>query len=72
MSSHLHALDLRLSHEREGLRLAKTASERELRRVWIAGIEKELAHERTFLGLPATSPVCDISEEELLRELGLG
>lgn len=67
--THLNALELRLSNEREYLRAAKSEGEKELRRVWIAQIEKEIAGERKFLGL--TEPAeCDLTDDELLEELG--
>lgn len=66
--SHLDAIQLRLSHEREYLANAKTEREREMRRVWIAGIERELAAEYRFLGLqPPTMD--EIMDDELLAEL---
>ena len=42
-TSHLDALQLRLSHERSYLAAAKSDGERELRSVWIAQIEREIA-----------------------------
>lgn len=60
--NHLNALRLRLSHERGYLAQAKTESERALRRVWIAQIEKEIAAEGLI-------PQCEMSDEELLAEL---
>ena len=68
-TSHLDALQLRLSHERGYLAAAKSAGERELRLVWIAQIERELAHELEHLGLVPVE-ADDMSDEELLRELG--
>jgi hypothetical protein len=59
---HLGALELRLSNERMRLAQAKTAKERELRKVWIAQIEKEIAKEREFIHI-------DMSDDELLVEL---
>lgn len=64
MANHLEALNLRLSNERIRLANAKTDGERELRSVWIKQIEKEIRNEEGFV----TSQ--DISDEELLRELG--
>lgn len=51
MFDHLNALELRLSNERVRLENSKTAREREMRTVWVTGIEKEIASERKFLGL---------------------
>ena len=69
--SHLNALQVRLSHERGYLVAAKTGSERKLRSVWIAQIEKEIAAERAFIGLVDEGQSLKISDEELLAELGL-
>lgn len=60
---HLIALQTRLAHEVE--RFAKDRSE--IRKVWIAGIEKEIAAEKKFLGLDSVE--CDMSDDELLAEL---
>lgn len=65
MNSHLNALELRLSNERNRLAQAKTNKERELRKVWIAQIEKEIASERNFVGKET-----EMSDDELLAELG--
>lgn len=62
--NHLSALELRLSHEREYLRNARSAGEKQLRAVWIAQIEKEIAHEKEF-----HADECDLSDDELLAEL---
>ena len=62
------ALELRLSHERERLAKAKTERERQIRQVWVSGIEKEIASERKFLGL--TDDLPQVSDDELLAELG--
>jgi uncharacterized protein DUF2213 len=68
--THLNALELRLSHERGYLNKAKTDKERAIRQVWIAQIEKEIAHEKSHLGL-MTFPeeAIELSDEELLAEL---
>ena len=49
--SHLHALEYRLSNERVRLAEAKTKKEIEMRKVWVAGIEKEIENEKKFLGI---------------------
>ena len=67
MTSHLDALNLRLSHERGYLAIAKSENERELRGIWIAQIEREIAHEVAFLGKSEVS--CDLTDDELLAEL---
>ena len=66
--SHLDALQLRLSHERSYLAAAKSDGERELRMVWIAQIEKEIACELDHLGI-APVEADDISDDELLALL---
>jgi len=66
-ATHLNALHLRLSHERGYLAAAKSAKEREMRRVWIAQIEKEIAGEQRFLGIEST-PV-EMTDDELIKEL---
>lgn len=64
---HLDALELRLSHERERLTHAGSDSERALRAVWIAQIEREIAGELVFLG---NSPVdSTLSLDDLMKEL---
>jgi len=68
-TSHLDALQLRLSHERGYLAAAKSEGERQLRTVWIAQIESEIAHELAHLG--RVNPVdVDMTDDELLAELG--
>jgi len=65
MTDHLNALNLRLSNERGYLAAAKTEGERQLRTVWIAQIEKEIARElqAEIEGNPS------MTDEELLAEL---
>lgn len=63
MTSHLDALQVRLSNER--IRLAKaTGTELLLREVYVRQIENEISRERYFDGIEN-----DISDEELLKEL---
>lgn len=62
--THLSALELRLSNERGYLARAKTEGERELRRVWIAQIEREIAHEREF-----HADEIEMTDDELLAAL---
>ena len=58
--THLDSLQLRLSNER--IRLSKaTGAEAQLRAVWVAQLEKEIAGERTFLP--------PVSDDDLLAEL---
>lgn len=70
--THLNALEVRLSHERVRLQNAQGSAEREIRGAWVSGIEREIAAEREFLGLPPeTSTAEDHSDDDLLFELGL-
>ena len=66
--SHYDALLSRLSNERDRLTRAKTNGEKELRTVWVSQLEREVADERTFLGI---SEIDDLSADELLEKLGL-
>ena len=66
--SHLNALELRLSNERNYLSNAKTEKEKSLRTVWIAQIEKEIKSEKEFLGLTQEDDV-NLTDDELLAEL---
>ncbi|MEL7086847.1 MAG: hypothetical protein AAGL98_00145 [Planctomycetota bacterium] len=67
MSSHLNALQLRLSNERVRLTNAKTGQERAMRAVWVAQIEKEIASEtsHTFSDTVAET----MTDDELLAAL---
>lgn len=66
-NDHLSALELRLSHERVYLRNAKTEHERELRRIWIAQLEREILSEHKFCETRAIDP--EMSDAELLAAL---
>jgi hypothetical protein len=66
--SHLEALELRLSHERNYLANAKNEKERNFRLHTIAMAEKEIAGEMKFLGIEQVK-FDDISDDELLAEL---
>lgn len=66
--THLDALSLRLSHERECLAAAKTDGERALRTVWIAQIEKEITAEYKHIGIHPAYEV-EMTDDELLAEL---
>ena len=48
---HLHVLELRLSNERLRLAKAKTISEINYRTVLVDQMNKELSHEKEFIGL---------------------
>lgn len=66
---HLSALEIRRSHE-IGYRAAATSkNERDLRDVWIKQIEKEIASERAFLGLPPEVEFPEMSDADLLAAL---
>jgi hypothetical protein len=64
MTSHLNALQLHLSNERNYLAKAKTDGERELRKVWITQIEKEIRVEET-----TTFSDTEMTDDELLKAL---
>jgi hypothetical protein len=64
--NHTDALRLRLSNERSRLVYAKSRGERDLRAVWVAQVEKEIAAESSF------SPQCTLTDDELLAELLAG
>src|SRR5271170_2355104 len=49
-TSHLNALELRLSHEKSRLASEKSENGRALRAVWVSKIENEIKHELAFLG----------------------
>lgn len=66
-TSHLNALKLNLSNEKSRL-ASSSQAERELRAVYVSQLEKEIAGELAFLGLPAELSA-PISDDELLAEL---
>lgn len=66
MTSHLNALQLRLSNERGYLARAKTENEKALRKVWIAQIEKEIAFEQTHT---FSDSISEMTDDELLQAL---
>lgn len=66
-TTHLTALHTRLAHEKERLSSAKAKREKELRAVWIAQIEKEIADEFKFLGMSAATP--ELSDDDLIAAL---
>jgi hypothetical protein len=73
-TSHLNALELRLSHERERLRAARTPREQAFRAQQVASCEREIAGERKFLrergiDLSVDDDVAALSDDELLAEL---
>ena len=66
--AHLSALQTRISHERVYLAKAKTPQERDIRKVWVAQIEREIEKEKTFLGIEESADVT-MTDDELLSEL---
>lgn len=66
--THLDALQLNLSNERNRLAAATCPKERELRAVWVAQLEKEIAGEKAFLGMTDTPPA-PMSDDDLFAEL---
>ena len=74
-TSHLDAIDMRLSHERVRVTEARNAKEKEWREHNVRMIERERADELAFLerksGWVEPAPeLDDMSDEDLLRELG--
>lgn len=67
-TSHLIALSEGLAHERQRLSTAKTPQERELRTVWVAQREREVADEMRRLGMSTTVDE-EMSADDLAREL---
>jgi hypothetical protein len=65
--SHLDALELSLSHERERLRLARSPLEIEYREIWVRQYKREIASERELLGLPPTDSIMAL--DDILAEL---
>jgi hypothetical protein len=66
-ASHLIALITRLGNERSYLAAAKTQAERDLRKVWISQIEREIAHEEKFIGV--ASAETEMNDDDILAEL---
>lgn len=81
MTSHLNALETRLSNERARLAAATTDQERQMRTVWVAQAEKEIAREKSrewsdsatgqsaARYFDAIESDCDMTDDELLAEL---
>ena len=67
MSDHLSALQLRLSNERARLAAATREGEIDMRRVWVAQIEKEIEQERGHV-IPEARNI-DLTADELLEQL---
>ena len=66
--SHLDALELGLSHERERLARATSLRELELRKVWVAQREREVSDERKRLGAEGDDAL-NMSDAELIAAL---
>ena len=65
--SHLRALELRLSHERDRLRQARSGSaERELREIWVMQAERELQRELEHLALAPDVPSAEEIDTDTL------
>ncbi len=70
MKAHLNALMVNLSNEKMRLANEQTGMGRQMRAVWVAQLEKEVAAERAFLGLLAEIAEAEtISDDDLLAEL---
>lgn len=63
--AHLHALEVRLSHERVRLAASRTANERALRTVWVAQIEREIAD----IVRSADDDAASMTDDEILAAL---
>lgn len=73
-TTHYVALMTRLSNEKARLAACTKPKEIELRKVWVAGIEKEIANEVEFLkskGIEVYASIDDLfmSDDELMNEL---
>lgn len=66
--SHLDALELSRSHERERLRLAQHPIEISYREIWVRQYDREIASEREFLGLPPEG--APLTLDEILEQMG--
>jgi hypothetical protein len=65
-TTHLEALQLRLSNERARLRSAKSKNEIAIRKVFVAQCEKEITGEFKRLGI---EDCAEMSDDELMEEL---
>lgn len=64
---HLHVLELRLSNERLRLAKATTISEINYRTVLVDQMNRELEHEKEFIGLEQLNN--SLTDDDLLAEL---
>jgi hypothetical protein len=69
--SHLDALQSRLAREQSRLAAAKNENERAFRTREITACEKEIAAEYRFLGIKPAALDEILSDDDLLRELGV-
>ena len=69
-TTHLDALQLSLSNERDRLARATNPQEIALRKVWVSQYERQIADEMDCLGI-AAQPEIEMDDEALLAELGL-
>ena len=69
-TSHLVALHERLLRERARLATAGSEEERAVWQVWVAQAERELEGELKFLGMDGGTEVAEISDDDVLAELG--
>jgi hypothetical protein len=67
--SHLNALESRLHNEQVRLGQSPNIGTWNARLVIVQGIEREIASERQFLGLPATLECAILNDDELLAAL---
>ncbi len=70
-TSHLVALQTGLSHEKARLAAAISTQEIAHRTVWVKQYERQIEDEYVFLGMTPTAELPEISEEDLLAELGI-
>lgn len=68
-TSHLTALHNQLVRAKDRLAKEKAEAGRQLRRVWIAQIEKEIENEYKFLGVQSSSALPEMSDDDLMNEL---
>lgn len=68
---HIDYLQNQLYAEQGRLALAKNPGEIELRTVWCRQLEREIAAEAALTGDTLATQWDDLSDEELLKELGL-
>ena len=70
--SHLTALQMNLSNERVRLANATTDAERDLRKVWVSQLEKEIEEEEKFFEIPLTDDELLVALDVQENKLGNG